>query len=155
MENLESFAFIGTEFINLYSDENPILKENDVTYFLITNNTDYHRPLIAKGLVVEDVFNGDMSKKYFIQLLDIIESPKAIEDFIYNKTFLVYPYDKYVFRAKKYIKPKENFDFKQFAFSVDSFFVRPTEEKIKELQKEYIIIIRKDLNKMLTEIEAF
>ncbi len=151
---MENFGLIGNEFINLYSEENPILEKNDNCYFMFTNNNDYHRPLIARGIIVQDKFTDGMNKTYHIRLLDILESPKTISDFIFNKPFTVYPYSNNFLSTKRLVQLGETFDFSTNLFKITAFFVRTTEQKIIDLRKEYITVIRQDVLKQLKDIES-
>ena len=159
----EDFGQIGHEFINLYSKENPILDAGDICYFLFTNNMDYHRPLVGRGTIIEDRFTDGLNKVYFIQIIEIIESPKIISEFFLDQTFQIYPWfpeAKFAKRTnegmhnKKYVNISKHFDFKTNLFKIEAFFVRTTEEKIKQLRTEYISIIKKDIVKQLSDIEA-
>jgi hypothetical protein len=148
------FGISNNQLINLYSKENPILKINDICYCLITNNIDYHRPLICKGLIIEDYFSDGMNKIYFIQILEILESPKTINEFFVNKIFNVHSYiNKELITKRPYVtKINTDFDFSKFLFKVECFFVRNSEEKILNLRKDYIEIIKQDLKKALLDI---
>jgi hypothetical protein len=148
----QTFGFINNEFINLYSKENPILEKDDSCFFLFSNDIDYHRPLIGRGVIVEDKFTDGMSKVYFIKLVEILESPKTINDFIYGKQFTIFPISE-VLHNKKLIQVTANFEFNKISFKIDAFFVRKTIELITELRKEYISILRKDILKQLKDIE--
>lgn len=148
------FGINSGQLINLYSKENPILKINDICYLLVTNTVDYHMPLICKGLIIEDYFSDGMNKVYYIKILEILESPKVINDFFIDKVFSLHSYNDGIVSKRPYIaKTNINFDFSRFLFKVECFFVRNTEEKIINLKKEYIEIIRKDLKKALLDIE--
>jgi hypothetical protein len=152
---METFGVIGNEFINLYSKDNPILITGEICYFLLINQVDYHRPMICKGLIMTDKFTDGMNKVYFIKLLEILENPNDIAEFIYNKLFLIYPQsdDNELLTVKKMLI-QHNFDFNKNFFKIEAFFVRKTEEKIIELCNEYISIIKKDLLKALKDIES-
>ena len=147
-----NFGFLNGEFINLYSDENPILETDDICYFLFTNDVDYHRPLIGKGVIVHDVFTDGMNKDYYIKLIEIFESPKVINDFINGKPFNLFQFNAVV-KTKKLVQINPNFNFENFVFKIDAFFIRKTLEQISNLRKSYIIILRKDINKQLSDID--
>lgn len=159
----QDFGQIGNEFINLYSKENPILNAGDIAYFLFNNNVDYHRPLIGRGTIIEDRFSDGLNKIYFMQIIEIIESPNIITEFFLGQTFVIYPWfpdAKYTKRTndgmhnKKYVSISKHFDFKTNLFRIEAFFIRDTEEKIQELRVEYIKIIKKDIVKQLSDIEV-
>jgi len=148
------FGQVGNEFINLYSKENPIMNINESCYFLFTNNNDYHRPMVAKGIIVDDKFTDGVNKVYYIVIQELLESPKVIQEFFNECMFNLFPYsndDKN--HIKKLTQINRKFDLKANAFKIESFFVRNTEEKILELRKEYISIIRKDILKQLADID--
>lgn len=147
----------SVEFINLYSDDNPIITTNDFCYFLFWNNMDYHKPLIAKGIIIEDKFIDGMNKLYSIKLLEILETPKTIKDFVIDKSFFIFPNDEkegYVSITKRLLYVNEIFDFSKFVFKVPAFFVRITEEKIQELRTEYVAVLKRDIMRQLKEIET-
>jgi hypothetical protein len=152
---MQDFGYINGEFINLYSKENPILETNDICYFIFSNLTDYHRPMIAKGLIIEDIFTDGLNKEYFIKILEIIESPKIINDFFIGKQFEICPIkDGGLISNRKIIQASNKFNFEQNLFKIESFFVRNTLEKIITLRQEYINIIRDDLTKQLNELNS-
>lgn len=150
-----SFALLNNEFINLYSQDNPILEKNDICYFLLFNMHDYHRPIIAKGIIIEDKFLEGMNKEYFVKIFEFIESPKTINSFILNKSFIIYPYNNEtnIIGTKKMIQILENLDFTNYLFKTESFFVRNSEQKIKELFIDYIKVLKKDILKQLSDID--
>ena len=156
MDNFGVLASINNtvEFINLYSLDNPILEETDICYFLFTNNLDYHRPLVAKGMIVEDKFTDGMNKLYCIKLMEILETPQIIFDFVIKKPFILYPNNNGIITTKRLIQIDEKFNFNEFVFKIPAFFVRITESKIIELRNEYISIIKKDILKQLHDIES-
>ena len=86
---MNDFAIIEGEFINLYSDDNPMLNIGDDVYFMMFNNTDYHRPLICQGIIIEDKLSDTLNKSYFVELREIHESPKIIAEFFYNKKLFI------------------------------------------------------------------
>lgn len=155
---MSGFGYVNNEFINLYSDENPILGQSEYCYFLITNNNDYHRPLICKGLIVGDKFTDGMNKIYYIMCTDILESPNIINDFFIGKTFqtVIYDYEKDFIKSGKNMIFNYNSEilFRENLFPVEAFFVRKSLEKISVLRKEYISIIRRDLFKQISDIES-
>lgn len=152
---MKNFGHIGNEFINLYSKENPILKQGEVCYFLFANTIDYHRQILAKGVIIVDKFSDGMNKQYFIKMTEFIETPKIISEFIYGKTLLLNPIgeDEEIISARKPTVITQRFDFTKIVFKVDAFFVRNTQEKAIELRKEYTEHIRKDIVKQLQEVD--
>lgn len=155
---MSNFGYVDNEFINLYSDENPILEIGDNCYYLVTNIHDYHRPLICRGIVISDRFTDGMNKIYYIKCLEILESPNIISKFFIGKTFQVYSYDV----QNLFLKSQKNMTFQviydyifsENLFPIESFFVRNTYEKISNLRKEYINIIKKDLIKQISDIDS-
>ncbi len=153
---METFGIIGREFINLYSKENPILKQNEICYFLFTNTVDYHRPLMAKGLIVSDKFTDEMDKLYYIRIIELIESPNIIMEFFINKQFFINTYienNDVVVPTKRTTIFRANLSYYENLIPVEAFFVRNTEEKIRQLRLEYCSIIKKDVLKQLKDIE--
>ena len=151
---MSNFGIIGNEFINLYTKENPILEIGDVCYCLITNMVDFHRPLIIKANIVEDKFTDGMNKVYYVRCLEFGESPNILNEFLIGKSFIVYPHNGEVLQNKKMVQVFADFDMTSNLFKVDAFFVRQSLDKIIELRKEYISIIKKDIVKQLSDIEA-
>lgn len=150
---MDSFTYLNGEFINLYTKENPILEFGNECYCMIFNNTDYHRPIIIKGTIIQDKFSDGMNKQYFVKVLDILESPKTIKEFIIGKSFDVIPYHGETLHAKKTVQITNVFNYNNYLFKVESFFIRNEEQKIRDLRTEYINIIKDDINKMLKDIE--
>jgi hypothetical protein len=154
---IENFGLIGNNYINLYSDDNPMLHINDECYFLFNNIVDYHILLIGKGKIIKDYITDGMHKTYFIQLEEIIESPEILKKFIYNKQF----------NFQKLIEEKVNNYINTFAISenteltffaenlmkIDCFFVRSNLENILILKEDYKKTIISDLKKQLSELE--
>lgn len=151
---MENFGIIKNEFVNLYSEDNPILEEGDSCYFIFQNTTDYHMPMIGRGIIMNDVFTDGMNKLYFIKILEIIESPKVISEFIYQRTFEILPIKNNVIGVKKINPISSKYGFDNHVIPVEAFFTRKTEDKIKELRLEYLSIIKKDIQKQLKDIES-
>lgn len=147
-------AFLGKEFINLYSKENQILNINDNCYFLLTNTIDYHRPIICYGQIIDDKFTDGLNKVYFIQLNEVLESLDIVNKFFMHKTFNIYPYENSILKNKKLIQITEEFQNKQTLFKIEAFFVRDNLQKIIELKDFYSNIIKSDLNRMLSDIDS-
>lgn len=156
---MSGFGYVNNEFINLYSDENPIIEQSEYCYFLVTNSNDYHRPLVCKGFIIGDKFTDGMNKIYYIMLTEILESPNIIDNFFIGKTFQTITYDfekDFIKSGRSMIFQTINNEsiFKENLFPVEAFFVRKSLEKISVLRKEYISIIRKDLLKQITDIDS-
>lgn len=152
---MENFGRIGDEFINIYSAENAMLDKGEMCYFLLTNNEDYHMPLIAYGEIVDEKFTDGMNKIYFIKLLNFCEVPKIIGDFVNNKPFNTYQFiDGILTNSKRLILAHPDFDFENNVFRIDSFFVRNTEEKAINLRTDYIKSVREDILNMLKDIDT-
>jgi len=148
------FGFIDGEFINLYSEENPIMNTGEKCYFLFTNDVDYHRPLMAHGTIMDEEFSNGMNKIYYIKLEEFLETNTTISEFVTNKSFSSHPIvDDNVQPTRKLILAAKGFDFKTVSIKVEAFFARNTEEKIRELRKYYIELIRKDIVKQLADID--
>lgn len=150
----ENFGIIKNEFVNLYSIDNPIMEEGEICYFLFQNTTDYHIPMVGKGLIMKDVFTDGMNKTYFIKILEILESPKIISEFIYQKTFELLPIRNGIIGVKKINPVSNKTGFDNHVLPIEAFFVRKTEDKIRELRSEYISCIKKDIQKQLKDIES-
>jgi len=152
---METYGIVGTELINFYSEENPILNINDNCYFLFANTLDYHRPMVGRGIIIDDKFDDGMNKIYYIKLLEIIETPKIIADFVTNNFLYTAPYDietKVIFN-KKSTKILPNFDFSLNLFCIEGFFVRNTLEVLIKLRKEYTSMVRNDILKQIQDID--
>jgi len=152
---MRTFGIVGTELINLYSEENPILTKNDDCYFLFINTLDYHRPLVGRGIIIDDKFDDGMNKTYYIRLLEIIETPVIISKFITNNNIFVTPYDPEtgVITTRRSTKIIENFDFSYNLFSIEGFFIRKTLDNLIELRKEYTAMVRQDILKQIQDID--
>ena len=148
---MESFAYINGELINLYSKDNPILEADDICYGLIFNIDDYHRPIMVKGIVVEDTFVNGMNKQYNIRIIEILESPKTINEFVIGKQFVMTNKDVV---TKRNTLITNNFNFNKYLIKLDAYFVRKTESEILKLRNEYIQIVRNDLQKMISDLNS-
>lgn len=146
---MESFAYINGELINLYSKENPILEADDICYGLIFNIDDYHRPIVIKGIIIEDTFVNGMNKQYNIKIIEILESPKVINEFVIGKQFVLT--NKNVV-TKRNTLITNNFNFNDYLIKLDAYFVRNSESEILKLRNEYIQIVRNDLQKMISDL---
>lgn len=145
-------AFDNGIFINQYTDENPILSKNDSCYFLFTNIEDIHRPLIGKGIVIDERFTDGMNKIYFIKLLEIMESPIIIDKFVFGKILQLNQLLSLNSSRMLIINNISEEFFNGNLFRIEAFFVRNSFEKITKLRQEYISIIKNDLNKQISDI---
>lgn len=148
---MDSFAYINGELINLYSKDNPILEADDICYGLIFNIDDYHRPIIIKGIIIEDTFVNGMNKQYDIRIIEILESPKVINEFVIGKQFVLT--NKNVV-TKRNTLITNNFNFNDYLIKLDAYFVRNSESEILKLRNEYIQIVRNDLQKMISDLNS-
>lgn len=154
---------INNSFINIYSADNPILNINDECYFLFTNNQDYHKLLIGKGIVYHDTINDGMNKVYYVKLHEIIETPKTIKTFVNKKQFLLYKINinklkgidkKNIGYNVKYINDETDKEFlDNNLFKIDGFFIRETLNNIIELKKDFNKVIIMDLQNQMKDLE--
>lgn len=148
------------EFINLYSEDNPILESGDLCFCCIFANDLFHRPLIARCQIIRDVFINGLNKNYYVKILEILESPKTIQQFFLGRPVTVYyasekdSLDCTISKAKALKRITSNFDYSKNLFKVEAYFTRDTEEKIRQLRKEYISVIRRDLETMISDIDG-
>lgn len=140
-------AYIEGEFINLYSKDNPILETDDICYALIFSTTEYHMPLVIRGVIRKDVFVDGMNKQYYIEIQEILETPNVIKNFFIGKQFVLYPAE-----IKKTIQISPDLELSKYLIKVDAYFVRNSEEKIQQLRTEYISIVKSDLERMLSDL---
>lgn len=150
---MENCAYINGELINLYTAENPILEANDICYGLIFSVDNFHRPIIIKGVVVQDKFVDGMNKHYYIRITDIYESPKNLQKFFIGKQFTLYPWLHESLGNKRNILITKDFNINNYVIKLEGYYVRNSESKIIELRNEYINIVRKDLEQMLSDID--
>lgn len=151
---MESCVYLNGEFINLYTKDNPILETNQECYGLIFNNESYHRPLIIRGVIVEDKFVDGVNKQYMIKILEVVESPKIIQEFFVNQRFYLHPYYNENISQRKLVHINSNWNANNYLVKLDAFYVRDSLNKITELRNEYISVVRKDLEKMLSDINS-
>jgi len=157
VSNIKTFGIVYNEFINLYSKENPLLVKDDIGYCLFTNVVDFHRPLIAKCTIVYDKFLDNLHKIYYVKFDEILESQQIFDEFIKGKNFFTYSTINGInndLSNKKSTMLGPNFDFTANYFRVDAFFMRDSEEKIRNLRKEYISVIKNDIEKQLSDINS-
>lgn len=154
LTEFSTHVFLNNEFINLYSEENPILDAGDECYALITNNADYHFPVAIKGIIREDTFTDGMNKKYLIEVTGILESPEMINKFMIAKAFTIFIMDEDT-KLRRTINFGPGTDLSKIWFPVNAYFVRNSETKIRELQREYITIVKKEIQQQLKDIENY
>lgn len=155
MENL-SFGVINNTFINIYSEENSILHIGNECFFIFQNIADYHKLLIARGIIIYDKINDGMNKTYFIKITEILENPEIINKFIYGKQFSFNKFEKNKLTGIRnfYITDKTTIDFfDNNLLKIDGFFVRKSLESINKLRLEFNTIIIQDLKNQLNDIE--
>lgn len=149
------FGIIENEFINLYSEENPILTTGEECFFMFNNTHDYHLPLIGRGMIRSDKYTDGMNKLYYIEIQEIIETKAIVERHIYNKPFAIHAWDGTNIGAKKTVLFGQGTDLTKIVIKLEAFFVRNSEEKIRELRKPYINQIKKDILVQLQDIENY
>lgn len=152
----ESFGFINNTFINMYTKDNPLLNIADECYFLFNNIEDYHKLLIGRGIIYEDTINDGIYKTYYVHLLEIIENPETIKNFVYDKQFALVKFNNNKLTGNKtqYINEEMPASFYEVnLFKVECFFIRPTLEKILNLKRDFTKVIIDDLNKQLSDLD--
>ncbi len=146
------FGIQDYRFINLYSEENPILSIGDGTYFLFNNLIDIHIPVIGYGIVEYDKFISGMDKIYHIKLLKIHSPKDVIEKFVYNRPFKIINKGKSKIDLIKRYNNQNQLKSDNNIFEINCFFCRKEYKDILLLQQEYIKIIKSDLEKQINEI---
>ena len=106
---------------------------------------------MVKGIVVEDTFVNGMNKQYNIRIIEILESPKTINEFVIGKQFVMTNKDVV---TKRNTLITNNFNFNKYLIKLDAYFVRKTESEILKLRNEYIQIVRNDLQKMISDLNS-
>lgn len=150
---METFGQIGNEFINLYSEENPILETDDICYFLFFNVDDYHRPLVGRGVILEDRFVESLNKEYYILIEDICENIIDINKYIIKHQFICHPLESSgKINGRKMCTILRTSDFSKYVMKIECFFVRKTLTQIQQLQKEFAKIIYNDLKQQMHDI---
>lgn len=146
---MNSFVFHDNEFINLYTEENPMLIAGEDCYFLLFNVKDYHFPVICRGKIIQDTFSDGFNKHYYIKLIEFVDPPKIVNTYMFRQSIIAYPYigDKLQSKRVCLMSPKFNFD--KYLFKAESFFVRKTLDDILTLRREFVNYVMKDLEKML------
>lgn len=145
--------FINDTFINIYSDENPILNVGDSCYFLFNNVNDVHVLLIGFGVIISDKLETGIHKTYKIKLTGLEDYPTTQKKFIFGKQFYLNP-----IRGNEklfYIHDSYGVEFFEVnLFKVDCFFVRKTLDGIKELREYCCSIKMKQINEQLNDINS-
>lgn len=151
------FGYVDGKFINLYSEENPVLSEGQECYFLMTNTTDTHRPLVCFGKIIVDVHIDGLNKLYYIELKEVLEEKHIIDEFLYRKKgVLLTTYKDEVLTASQknhYLSDRNTQEF--FAENLvrsEGFFVRDSHSEIIKLQIDYIRVIKDDLINQIADI---
>lgn len=151
---MKDAIFFNHEFINLYSEENPILESGEECFFLLFNERDYHIPIIARGIIIADEFVDGFNKQYDIRMLEFLSSPKIINKYVMRNTFVCYPMlDSNKILTKKTVQISPKFNFEKYLFRIEAFFVRKDLDEIQKLYTEFVEYLKKDLNKMISEID--
>lgn len=152
----KSFGFINNQFINLYNEDNPILNNGDSCYFMFYHETTYHRTIIARGTIVNQLINDSFNIVYFVRLEELLEDKEVLESFVYGKKFSMFKINESsgILTSKLlYLTDKTTFQLlKNNLFKTEGFFVRKTLKAINELQMDYSKVIREDLQKQLDDI---
>ena len=152
------FGYSSPEFINLYSEENPILGVDEKCYFMLTNLVDIHRPIICYGTIKVDYYSNDMNKVYYIELEKIFEEPEIINRYFHNQMFMVHKVNETGVSAsgcvrkivKKYLLKTEQF-LEKHLLPIEAFFVRPELNDLVHLREKYVQIIIDDMKKNILE----
>lgn len=153
------FGYSSPEFINLYSEDNPILGIDDTCYFMFTNLVDIHRPMIGYGVVRGDYYSNDMNKSYYIELQKVYEESLTVDRFLHNQSFALHKYTKGEISrkglvrnlTKQYLLTKSNDFLLSHLMLIEGFFVRPELSTIVDLRSRYIQIIMDDFKQQLLE----
>lgn len=157
ISKINNFRVNDRYFINLYSEENPILTSGEKCYFLFSNIFDIHRPLIGYGLIREDYFTDSLNKTYYIELIQITESQTIIDKFLSKPVFLNQYKNQVITKSQKIHTLNkslpDNF-YKLNLFKIESFFIRKTFEQIVTLREEFVQVIKEDLYRQIDEIES-
>lgn len=154
-ENKKSFGFVNNTFINIYSEENPILNIGDECYFLFFHPINFHRTLIGKGTVTQQIYSDGLNVMYYVALEEILENKEIINKFVYGQKFPLWKFEEGKLHTERFflISEKTTVEFlKTYLFKAESFFVRNSLKTIKILQKEYTEIIKKDIVAQLNDV---
>lgn len=154
-ENKKSFGFVNNTFINIYTADNPILHIGDECYFLFFHPINFHRTIIGRGTITNQIFSDGLNVMYYVALEEILENKDIINKFVYGQKFPLWKFEEGKLFTERFFLITENttVDFlKTYLFKAESFFVRNSLNSIKELQKEYTEIIRKDIVEQLKDV---
>lgn len=139
----------GIEFINLYSDENPLLSENDIAYFCFQNTSDFHFPMIAKGTIFAVKTNEALEAFYMIRIDEFLDNKDIYNKFVQRKIINLSVDG---ISSSKLTHMTRCVSLIGSYINVNCFFVRNTYEKISKLRSEYIRHIKRDIDRMQAEI---
>lgn len=139
----------GIEFINMYSEENNILSENEIAYFCFQNNADFHFPMIAKGTVTAVKTNEAFEASYMIRIDEFLDNKDIYNKFVYRKVISLSVDG---IAASRLTHMTRNVSLVGSYIYVNCFFVRNSYEKISKLRSEYIKYIKRDIDRIQAEI---
>ena len=145
-----------SECINLYTEDNKPLEIGDSCYCLIFNTIDYYRPLLCRGIVRDEKFDNGLNKEYYVQILEIIETPRNINTFVLSKQFVVYPLDNDgKIKSRKLQVLTHRTDYTNITFPIKSFFIRKELDQIKQIRVDFGNFMKDDLTQMLIETNSY
>lgn len=151
--------------INIYSDENPIIDDNEECYFLMFNTLDFHRPIVAKGTVLTKTYLNNMNVIYEMLLKEIVEDEDVIYDYVLGDVSFAYNTVEienktsrtsksiYFHRERDLEKFIERCSNKECYIATQAFFVRKDYKEILNLRLDYIEFIKGELNRQISEID--
>lgn len=173
----ESFATIkytqNRDLINIYGENNKQLDCGDLCFFLVYSITQYHTPIICKGMVLKSFYDefckNTQSKHYYIVPTGVIDDPDFVKKVTSSRQYKLfkirrnkdnsisdcnYAYSD-IFEGSEFNYVNENIDNNYFnnnninynALDVDCFFVRGyrTKDKIHyQEQLKNIVQLRLD-----------
>lgn len=152
-------------FINLYSDDNPIINDEEECYFLLSSLNSIHINVICRGIIKYSTFNDGMHKTYYIQLLNFEDPISLLDKYYHNNKNVLYHHNNKTGNISQivnvhgkihYLTDKTNKQFYQKnLFKIDCFFVRRDLIEIISLRREYSITIQKLLQKQINELNSF
>lgn len=153
---MESFARINNEFINFYSEDNPILSKGDKCYALLLNTIDYHAPVIIRCEITDEYFLNTIDKYYYVKILGFNDSPHILDRFFFNCEHWVHPViHGTIQKTRQLANVRDKTDLTKLRFKVHCFYVRKDYDPVIKLRKEYCDEIVKDIEQMATEIDYF
>jgi hypothetical protein len=156
MAEFKTHAIINNEFINIYNDENPIMEAGEECFALILNNFSWHLPVAVKALIKRDKFIDGGNKRYTLEIQSILESPEIINKFMVGQPFnVVIEQEDEIRDLKRTVYYGPGLDLTKVLFMVEGYFVRDSEAKIRQLQKEYISVVKEQILEQLKDIETY